>query len=135
MLCSVLLSHAFTHILCRCDPVDSPVFKDWITKGMCPANPMILRLFKTLIERGFKVFLLTGRYEETLAKITMDNLHNEGFIGYQHLIVRDADDEDDDNERRDKARILPYPVLFLTFLVVSNLAYFIDYGHNSICSI
>jgi hypothetical protein len=30
---------------------------------------------------------------------------------------------------------LPYPVLFLTFLVVSNLAYFIDYGHNSICSI
>ncbi|KAK2405768.1 acid phosphatase [Trifolium repens] len=71
-----------------CDPFDSPVFKEWITKGMCPANPVILRLFKTLIERGFKVFLLTGRYEETLAKITMDNLHNQGFIGYQRLILR-----------------------------------------------
>ncbi|CAJ2665147.1 unnamed protein product [Trifolium pratense] len=71
-----------------CDPFDSPVFKEWINKGMCPANPVILRLFKTLIKKGFKVFLLTGRYEETLAKITMDNLHSQGFIGYQRLILR-----------------------------------------------
>ncbi|GAU37170.1 hypothetical protein TSUD_391590 [Trifolium subterraneum] len=71
-----------------CDPFDSPVFKEWITKGMCPANPVILRLFKTLIEKGFKVFLLTGRYQETLAKITMDNLHKQGFIGYERLILR-----------------------------------------------
>jgi predicted secreted acid phosphatase len=96
--CSVLLcllcihSYAsygwYLYLLIRCDPFDSPVFKEWITKGMCPANPVILRLFKTLIERGFKVFLLTGRYEETLAKITTDNLHNQGFIGYQRLILR-----------------------------------------------
>ncbi|KAJ1388220.1 HAD superfamily [Sesbania bispinosa] len=38
--------------------------------------------------RGFKVFLLTGRDEATLGKITIDNLHNQGFIGYERLILR-----------------------------------------------
>ncbi|XP_058743270.1 acid phosphatase 1-like isoform X1 [Vicia villosa] len=71
-----------------CEPFDSTMFKAWINKGMCPANPVVLRLFKTLIQKGFKVFLLTGRYEGTLAKITMDNLHSQGFIGYQRLILR-----------------------------------------------
>ncbi|CAI8606639.1 unnamed protein product [Vicia faba] len=71
-----------------CEPFDSTMFKAWINKGMCPANPVVLRLFKTLIQKGFKVFLLTGRYEGTLGKITMDNLHNQGFIGYQRLILR-----------------------------------------------
>lgn len=71
-----------------CEPFDSTMFKAWINKGMCPANPVVLRLFKTLIQKGFKVFLLTGRYEGTLAKITMDNLHIQGFIGYQRLILR-----------------------------------------------
>ncbi|CAK8574694.1 unnamed protein product [Lathyrus sativus] len=74
-----------------CEPFDSTMFKAWINKGMCPANPVVLRLFKTLIQKGFKVFLVTGRYEETLAKITMDNLHSQGFIGYQRLILRSAE--------------------------------------------
>ncbi|KAL5072616.1 hypothetical protein RYX36_011600 [Vicia faba] len=74
-----------------CEPFDSTMFKAWINKGMCPANPVILRLFKTLIQKGFKVFLVTGRYEETLAKITTDNLHNQGFIGYQRLILRSGE--------------------------------------------
>ncbi|KAK7277062.1 hypothetical protein RIF29_18211 [Crotalaria pallida] len=73
-----------------CDPFDSSKFKPWIMKGMCPANPEVLRLFNTLIERGFKVFLLTGRYEATLGKITIDNLLNQGFIGYESLILRSA---------------------------------------------
>ena len=57
-------------------------------KGMCPANPAVQRLFNELIERGFKVFLLTGRDEATLGEITIGNLRNEGFIGYQRLILR-----------------------------------------------
>ncbi|XP_057450720.1 acid phosphatase 1-like isoform X2 [Lotus japonicus] len=71
-----------------CKPFDSAIFKAWIMKGICPANQAILGLFKTLKERGFKVFLLTGRYEATLGKITTDNLHNQGFIGYERLILR-----------------------------------------------
>lgn len=74
--------------MCRCDPFDSAIFKAWIMKGMCPANPAVQRLFNELIERGFKVFLLTGRDEATLGEITIGNLRNEGFIGYQRLILR-----------------------------------------------
>ncbi|KAG4952725.1 Acid phosphatase 1 [Glycine max] len=73
-----------------CDPFDSAIFKAWIMKGMCPANPAVQRLFNELIERGFKVFLLTGRDEATLGEITIGNLRNEGFIGYQRLILRSA---------------------------------------------
>lgn len=74
--------------MCRCDPFDSKIFKKWIMKGMCPAIPAVQGLFKALIEKGFKVFLLTGRDEATLAKITTNNLRNQGFIGYQRLILR-----------------------------------------------
>ncbi|KAI4353581.1 hypothetical protein L6164_002520 [Bauhinia variegata] len=71
-----------------CDPFDSTGFKAWIKEGACPAIPAVLALFKKLIDRGFKVVLLTGRDEERFGKITIDNLHNQGFIGYERLIMR-----------------------------------------------
>ncbi|XP_028808569.1 acid phosphatase 1 [Neltuma alba] len=71
-----------------CDPFDSGKFKEWIMKGSCPAIPSILGVFKKLIERGFKVFLLTGRDQATLGHITILNLHSQGFIGYHRLILR-----------------------------------------------
>lgn len=80
----------YTHKRFGCDPFDSTIFKAWIMKGMCPAIPIVLTLFKTLIDKGFKVFLLTGRDQATLAKITTNNLHSQGFIGYQRLILRNA---------------------------------------------
>nr|ACU23922.1 unknown [Glycine max] len=73
-----------------CDPFDSAIFKAWIMKGKCPANPAVLELFNALIKKGFKVFLLTGRDQATLAQITTNNLRNQGFIGYQRLIFRSA---------------------------------------------
>ncbi|XWS22060.1 hypothetical protein CRYUN_Cryun29cG0002200 [Craigia yunnanensis] len=71
-----------------CDPFDPSGFKAWAMKGGCPAIPAILRLFTKLIDSGFKVFLVTGRDEETLAPATTANLHNQGFIGYERLIFR-----------------------------------------------
>jgi hydroxymethylpyrimidine pyrophosphatase-like HAD family hydrolase len=57
-------------------------------KGWCTAIPPVLRLFNKLIDNGFKVILLTGRDKETLYQATIDNLHNQGFIGYDQLIMR-----------------------------------------------
>ncbi|XP_019430439.1 PREDICTED: acid phosphatase 1-like isoform X2 [Lupinus angustifolius] len=74
-----------------CDPFDSSKFKPWIMKGMCPANPVVLGLFNKLIERGFKVFLLTGRDQATHLQITTHNLHDQGFNGYHRLILRSAE--------------------------------------------
>lgn len=72
----------------RCEPYDPQGFKMWASKGGSPAIPATLRLFNKLVEAGFKVILITGRDEETLYQATSDNLHNQGFIGYERLILR-----------------------------------------------
>lgn len=77
--------------VCRCDPYDPQGFKAWAMKGGCPAIPAVLRLFNQLVESGFKVFLVTGRDEETLFQATSENLNNQGFIGYERLILRQDD--------------------------------------------
>lgn len=74
-----------------CDPYDPSAFRAWATKGWCTAIPSVLGLFNKLIDHGFKVILLTGRNEDTLGQVTIDNLHNQGFIGYERLIMRTAE--------------------------------------------
>uniref|UniRef100_A0A803L3K3 Acid phosphatase 1 n=3 Tax=Chenopodium quinoa TaxID=63459 RepID=A0A803L3K3_CHEQI len=71
-----------------CDPYNPTEFKTWASKGESPAIPAVLDLFNKLIEVGFKVILLTGRDEETLGEATVDNLLNQGFVGYERLIMR-----------------------------------------------
>ncbi|KAK4418815.1 Acid phosphatase 1 [Sesamum alatum] len=71
-----------------CEPFDPLGFRAWALQGGCPAIPDVLRLFNKLVERGFKVFLVTGRDEETLGQATIQNLENQGFLGYQRLILR-----------------------------------------------
>ncbi|XP_057971395.1 acid phosphatase 1-like [Malania oleifera] len=73
-----------------CDPFDAETFVAWAMKGECPAIPAVLKLFKQLVESGYKVFLVTGRDELTLAQPTLSNLHNQGFIGYERLIMRNS---------------------------------------------
>ncbi|KAK1283569.1 Acid phosphatase 1 [Acorus calamus] len=70
------------------DPFDPAGFKAWAQRGVCPAISPVLRLFEELVEGGFKVILLTGREEEALGAATMENLHNQGFVGYERLIMR-----------------------------------------------
>ncbi|XVE80714.1 hypothetical protein DITRI_Ditri15bG0002900 [Diplodiscus trichospermus] len=71
-----------------CEPYDPSGFKAWAMRGGCPAIPAVLGLFTKLVESRFKVFLVTGRDEETLAPATIANLHSQGFIGYGRLIFR-----------------------------------------------
>ncbi|XP_073113557.1 acid phosphatase 1 isoform X2 [Elaeis guineensis] len=70
------------------DPWDPSTFKSWAQGGLCPAIPAVLRLYKRLKKGGFNVFLLTGRDEEALGAPTARNLHAQGFIGYERLILR-----------------------------------------------
>ncbi|KAJ6765370.1 ATPASE H+-TRANSPORTING V1 SUBUNIT E1A-RELATED [Salix purpurea] len=74
-----------------CDPYDPAAFRAWALKGGCPAIPAVLALFSYLVQSGFKVFLVTGRDQETLGQVTLDNLHYEGFVGYKRLILRTAE--------------------------------------------
>ncbi|XP_030543850.1 acid phosphatase 1-like isoform X2 [Rhodamnia argentea] len=71
-----------------CDPFDAAGFKAWAVRGECPAIPAVLRLFQKLVKDRFKVILLTGRDQETLGLATFNNLINQGFLGYERLIMR-----------------------------------------------
>ncbi|KAL8516996.1 hypothetical protein ACS0TY_015290 [Phlomoides rotata] len=73
-----------------CEPFDPSGFKAWALNGMCTAIPDIRGLFYKLIQTGFKVFLVTGRDEETLGQVTVDNLLDQGYFGYERLILRSA---------------------------------------------
>ena len=63
-------------------------FKAWASREACPGIHPVLGLFTTLLDKGFKVFLLSGRDEETLGSCTAANLEAEGFSGYERLIMR-----------------------------------------------
>ncbi|KAF8093043.1 hypothetical protein N665_0392s0016 [Sinapis alba] len=76
-----------------CDPYDPTGFRSWAMKGESPAIQPVLELFNELIETGFKVILVTGRDEETLGQATLANLHNQGFTGYERLIMRTAENK------------------------------------------
>lgn len=71
-----------------CEPFDPQGFKAWALSGRCTAVPGVLRLFLKLIAAGFKVFLITGRDEETLGQATALNLQAQGFFAYHRLILR-----------------------------------------------
>lgn len=63
-------------------------FKAWASREACPGIQPVLGLFTTLLDKGFKVFLLSGRDEETLGSCTAANLEAEGFSGHERLIMR-----------------------------------------------
>ncbi|XP_076914024.1 acid phosphatase 1-like [Bidens hawaiensis] len=71
-----------------CDPYDPQAFKEWASRGISLAISPILQLFQKLIERGFKVFLITGRDETMFEQPTLRNLHFQGFFGFERLILR-----------------------------------------------
>ncbi|XP_062190050.1 acid phosphatase 1-like [Phragmites australis] len=69
------------------DPV---AFRMWASRGICPGIPAMQQLFQKLKGEGFRVFLVTGRDEETLGSSTAANLVAAGFSGYDRLIMRGA---------------------------------------------
>ncbi|KAL0720812.1 hypothetical protein Bca4012_035411 [Brassica carinata] len=89
------LSNVYYYRLKRygCDPYDPTGFRTWAMRGESPAIQPVLELFSDLIETGFKVFLVTGRDEETLRQATEENLNNQGFTGYERLIMRTAENK------------------------------------------
>ncbi|XP_010553192.1 PREDICTED: acid phosphatase 1 [Tarenaya hassleriana] len=87
------ISNIFYYRLRRygCEPYDPMGFRTWAMKGGCPAIQPVLGLFSKLTATGFKVFLITGRDGETLGQATLDNLRNQGFAGYERLIMRNQE--------------------------------------------
>lgn len=70
---------------------DPSAFKNWASQRACTGIPAVLQMFLTLQDKGFKLFLLSGRDEETLGSCTSENLESEGFSGYERLMMRTPD--------------------------------------------
>jgi acid phosphatase len=69
------------------------LFHEWVLEADTPAIPQTKRLYSYLIDRGFKIVLLTGRkYNEYDA--TIKNLKDQGITQFDKLIVRSKEEKD-----------------------------------------
>ncbi|RLN19500.1 hypothetical protein C2845_PM02G45940 [Panicum miliaceum] len=66
-------------------------FDKWVERGEAPGIPSSLKLYKEVLELGFKAILLTGRSEGHRG-VTVDNLNKQGFHDWDKLILRTAAD-------------------------------------------
>jgi hypothetical protein len=62
-------------------------FDKWVERGEAPGIPSSLKLYKEVLELGFKAILLTGRSEGHRG-VTVDNLNKQGFHDWDKLILR-----------------------------------------------
>lgn len=62
-------------------------FDQWVETGMAPPIESSLKLYKEVLNLGFKVILLTGRSERH-RNITVENLFRAGFREWEKLILR-----------------------------------------------
>ena len=66
---------------------NSTTFSEWEAKGIAPAVPANLDLYKKLVNLGFKIVFLTGR-TETYRNTTIENLKNVGYTTWEKLILK-----------------------------------------------
>lgn len=61
--------------------------KDWAQNGNFPAIEPIKELYNKLIDKGFKIIILSNRPLDCL-EATKKNLAQQGYTGYEKLIIR-----------------------------------------------
>ncbi|KAJ8750651.1 hypothetical protein K2173_015832 [Erythroxylum novogranatense] len=74
------------------EPFNELSFDKWVDLAEAPALPSSLKLYKKLKEKGFTVFLLTGR-SEYQRNVTVKNLAFAGYSEWERLILRGTSDE------------------------------------------
>ncbi|KAJ8555494.1 hypothetical protein K7X08_012990 [Anisodus acutangulus] len=71
---------------------DEVAFDKWVNEAEAPAIPASLKLYKELQQRGFKIFLLTGR-SEFQRNDTEKNMLYAGYSNWERLILRGPSDK------------------------------------------
>lgn len=71
----------------RSEPYNSKKFHEWVVQGTAPGFDASLKLYTGLKNIGFTIILLTGR-DEAERRITEKNLHDAGYFGWEHLLLR-----------------------------------------------
>jgi len=71
--------------------MDDGAFIKWADLAEAPALPASQRLYAHLLQLGFKIFLLTGRYDYE-RNATEKNLVRAGYHSWEALLLRGPDD-------------------------------------------
>ena len=66
---------------------NSTTFGDWVLKGIAPALPTSVDLYKKLVDLGFKIVFLTRKYD-IYRNITIKNLKNVGYTTWEKLVLK-----------------------------------------------
>jgi len=66
------------------------MYSEWEKAGKAPANPAVLRLFRTALAQKVAVFFITGRHESSRDG-TARNLEAVGYKGYAALTLKPDD--------------------------------------------
>lgn len=72
------------------EPYNSVEFGNYAKEANAPALPETLRLYGKLQELGIMPVILTGRREDK-RNATEQNLKNEGYVGYEKLLLKPVD--------------------------------------------
>lgn len=69
------------------EPYNNDLFNEWVDRGVAPALPESLKLYKKLLSLGIKIVFLTGRIEGR-RNITVKNLNDAGYHTWEKLILK-----------------------------------------------
>lgn len=68
------------------------IVDEWVSSAKVPAIPQVKNLYDYLVQRGFKIIFLSGRFNNEY-DYTFQNLVNQGFTVFDTLIVRNPDEQ------------------------------------------
>jgi acid phosphatase len=63
-------------------------WSEWVDSAKAPRIEPIFRVYRHALDKGYRIFFITGRHERSRAS-TERNLKNAGYSIYESLIMRD----------------------------------------------
>jgi len=70
----------------RAEPYDPKTFDEWVFRGVAPALPESLKLYRKLVSLGVKIVFITGR-ALSQRDVTASNLKKVGYYKWDKLIT------------------------------------------------
>jgi len=71
----------------RVEPYDPKAFDKWVDRGVAPALPESLKLYRKLVSLGVKIVFISGR-SLSQQDVTASNLKKAGYYKWDKLITK-----------------------------------------------
>jgi len=71
----------------RSEPYNPTAFDEWVDRGVAPALPESLKLYRKLVSLGVNIVFITGR-PLSQRDVTASNLKQAGYYKWAKLITK-----------------------------------------------